>query len=113
VTLKIEVSEKTDITVVRLIGSLDSNTTPVLETQLFGLIETGVRRILVDLDAVDFVSSVGLRAFLLAARKLAPGGGALSVCGPNEAVRETFDASGFSKLFRVYGNEQEALSDLG
>jgi anti-anti-sigma factor len=111
--VNIEVIEESDITIVRLTGSLDSNTTPVLETQLFGLIETGVRRILVDLNDVDFVSSIGLRAFLLAARKLAPGGGSLSVCGPNEAVRDTFDASGFSKLFSVYESEKEALSDLG
>jgi anti-sigma B factor antagonist len=111
--MKIEVSEKPGITVVRLAGSLDSNTTPVLEAQLLGIIETGTGRILVDLSEVDFVSSVGLRAFLFAARRLAPGGGALSVCGPNEAVRETFDISRFSELFRVYESEQDALEDQG
>ncbi|MHC5023932.1 MAG: STAS domain-containing protein [Planctomycetota bacterium] len=108
--MKIQTDEHDGVTVLRVIGHLDSNTTPEFEEQLFRIIDARGRRILIDLAEVDFLGSVALRTFLLAARKLAPSGGELSVCGPNEAVRDTLDASGFSKLFGVFETRQEALA---
>jgi anti-sigma B factor antagonist len=110
--MKIDLDEKGGVRILRLAGSLDTNATPEVESQLMRIADESPRRILVDLVDVDFVSSVGFRAFLLAARKIGPAGGTLSICGPNEAVRDAFDMSGFSKLFKVFETEQEALSDL-
>jgi anti-sigma B factor antagonist len=110
--MKIMVSEKAGITVLRLIGNLDTNSTPELDAHLSRLTDTDTRRILVNLGEVDFVSSAGLGALLWAAKALAPCGGTISVCDPNEAVRHAFDASGFSKILRVFENEQDALSTL-
>ncbi len=110
--MNIEVNEKQGVTVFRLVGNLDTNTAPDLEEQLGRIAGTEARRILVDLADVNFVSSLGLRVFLTAARELAPGGGSLSLCGPNEAVRDTLDACGFSKLLQVFDSEQSALAEL-
>ncbi|MHC4211482.1 MAG: STAS domain-containing protein [Planctomycetota bacterium] len=110
--MRITITEKPGITVLRLIGNLDTNSTPDLDAHLSRLIETGTRRILIDLGEVDFVSSAGFGALLSAAQTLTPGGGSLSVCGPNETVRHAFDASGFSKILSVFETEQDALSTL-
>jgi anti-anti-sigma factor len=110
--MKIQLDEQDGVTVLRLAGHLDSNTTPEFETQLFGVVDAGSRRILIDLAEVDFIGSVALRVFLMAARKLAPGGGTLVVCAPNEAVRDTLEVSGFSKLLQVFESHQEALAHL-
>jgi anti-anti-sigma factor len=110
--MKIELDDQEDVTVFRLVGHLDSNSTPEFEEHLFRVIDEGSRRILIDLVDVDFIGSVALRTFLLAARKVAPAGGVMGLCGPNEAVRETLDASGFSKLMQVFDNRREALAHL-
>ncbi|MHC4828133.1 MAG: STAS domain-containing protein [Planctomycetota bacterium] len=110
--MRITITENAGITVLRLIGNLDTNSTPELEAHLSRLTEAGTRRLLIDLGEVDFVSSAGLGALLSAAQALAPCDGTLSVCGPNEAVRHAFDASGFSRIFKVFENEQDALSSI-
>jgi anti-sigma B factor antagonist len=110
--MKIELTDHDDVTVFRLVGHLDSNSTPEFETYLFRVIDEGSRRILVDLIDVDFIGSVALRTFLLAARKVVAAGGGMGLCGPNEAVRETLDASGFSKLMQVFDSREEALARL-
>ncbi|MHC5027424.1 MAG: STAS domain-containing protein [Planctomycetota bacterium] len=108
--MQIKVADKAGITVLRLTGNLDSTSTPELETHLARLIDSGTRRVVVDLTEVDFVSSAGLGVLLFAAQSLAPSGGTLRVCCPNDAVRYAFDASGFSKILSVFENEQDALS---
>ena len=110
--MKIELVNQDDVTVFRLVGHLDSNSTPDFEAQLFRVIDEGSRRILIDLLDVDFLGSVALRTFLLAVRKVAPAGGAMGLCAPNEAVRETLDASGFSKLVRVFDSREEGVAHL-
>ena len=110
--MNIEVTEHEGITVLGLDGSIDSSTTPTFEAELARAIDAGAKRILIDLSGVDFISSAGLGAFLVAARKLAPGGGTLSVSGPNDSVRDVFDLSGFSTLFKIFHSEGEALANM-
>jgi anti-sigma B factor antagonist len=110
--MQITITEKTGITVVRLVGNLDSNSTPDLDEHLCRLAEAGTQRILIDLGEVDFMSSAGFGALLKAAQTLAPVGGTVSVCSPNEAVRDAFDTTGFSKILGVFETEQDALSTL-
>jgi anti-anti-sigma factor len=108
--MRITVTEKTGTTVLRLNGNLDTTSAPELDEHLSRLTDMGARRLLIDLSEVDFVSSAGLGTLLSTAKALAPCGGTLNLCGPNEAVRQAFDACGFSRIFKVFENEQDALS---
>ena len=99
------------VTLVALAGSLDSNTSPEAQRAIDGLLAGGVRKVVVDCTALDYVSSAGLRVLLGAAKRLT-GGGALRLFGLNESVREVFDISGFSKILSVYGAEGDALRGL-
>jgi anti-sigma B factor antagonist len=110
--MQITVTDKVGITVLRLTGNLDTNSTPELDAELSRLTETGARRILIDLGEVDFMSSAGFGALLSAAQALTPCGGTLILCAPNEAVRHAFDVTGFSKILRVFETEQDALSSF-
>jgi anti-anti-sigma factor len=108
--MRITITEKAGITVLQLIGTLDTNSSPELETHLSRLIEAGIQRLLIDLGEVDFMSSAGFGALLSAAQALTPCGGNLSVCAPNEAVRDAFNVTGFSRILTVFETEQDALS---
>ena len=104
-------SEITDnITVVRLMGNLDTNTSTDAQDYLNKAIDEGASKVVVCFDKVDFVSSAGLRVLLATAKKLGGGGGALRVCGLNETVAEVFEISGFSTILNVFPSETEALA---
>jgi anti-anti-sigma factor len=70
----------------------------------------GVKKILLDLTNLDFISSAGLRVLLATAQELKEDGGDLRVCSLNREVKEVFDISGFSTLLMVFDNEAKALS---
>ena len=101
-----------DVTLVAIVGSLDSNSSPKAQQALDGVLAGGARKIAVDLSGVDYISSAGLRVLLGAAKRLgATGekGGALRLFGLNETVREVFDISGFSTILAVFAAEADAL----
>ena len=101
-----------DVTLVAVTGSLDSNSSPQAQAALDRILAGGARKVAVDLTALDYISSAGLRVLLGAAKRLgATGekGGALRLFGLNETVREVFDISGFATILAVFATEADAL----
>ena len=75
-TMKV-VENKPRVFVVTLAGSLDSTTYPALETKLASLIAEGAAKVLtLDLAALEFISSMGIRVIFKAKKDLARSGGA-------------------------------------
>ncbi len=109
-----DVSTRTqqDITIIAIAGNLDSNTSPVAQQAIEGVLAAGTKKLVVDFSALDYISSAGLRVLLGAAKKLQGSGGALRLFGLNETVREVFEISGFSKILVVRASEAEALAGL-
>lgn len=66
--------------------------------------------VIVDCASLDYVSSAGLRAFLLGARAAQRAGRSFSVCALKPAVRDVFDLSGFSKIIAVHADRATALT---
>jgi len=69
--------------------------------------------VIIDCAGLDYVSSAGLRVFLLAARTSQRAGLALAICALKPAVREVFDVSGFSRVIAVYADRATALAEIG
>jgi anti-sigma B factor antagonist len=69
----------------------------------------GPAAVIIDCSALDYVSSAGLRTFLLSARTAQRGGIAFALCALKPAVREVFDLSGFSRVMAVHPDRATAL----
>jgi anti-anti-sigma factor len=69
--------------------------------------------VIIDCAGLDYVSSAGLRVFLLAARASQRTGLAFAICGLKPAVREVFDVSGFSRVIAVFVDRVNALAQTG
>jgi len=107
--MEIATSEVESVSVVRIAGNLDTNTAPEAQQHLDDLQDAGVDKILVNFEALGYISSAGLRVLLATAKRLGAAGGILHICGLNETVDEVFEISGFSVILSVFGTEQEAL----
>ena len=68
-------------------GRLDTTTAPELEAELKNL--EGVTELKFDLAGLEYLSSAGLRVFLIASKKF----GKVSVHNASDAVKEIFAAS--------------------
>lgn len=102
-----------DTLVVRMSGSLNSNTAGVAAEALDALIANGAPHLLISLRDVDFVSSAGLRVLLAVAKRLNAPGHSLRVSDLNRAVSDVFDISGFRSILRVFETESDALGSSG
>ncbi len=107
--MEISVKTTNEVKVLAFEGRLDTQTSPEAEKQLFQLIEGGDKKILVNLEKLDYISSAGLRVLLAAAKQLRTTHGELRICSLNEVVKEIFDISGFTTIFKVFGSDSEAL----
>ena len=113
-----------DIVTLSLCGKLDSTTAKTFEDAILGRIESGNRRLVIDLSQLDYISSAGLRVFALAGKRLKSTNGKLVLCGFKKTipyytlnripdpVREVFDTSGFSLIFPSYGSHDDAIEAL-
>jgi anti-anti-sigma factor len=68
------------------------------------------RPLVLDLTGVDYVASVGLRVLMLAARQAKAQGGTLGVASLGPLVREIFEISKFTLVFRCFPTVAEALA---
>lgn len=87
--------------VVEPVGRLDSNTARVLDRALSAAVQRGDVSIVLDLQALDYVGSMGLSVLLAAAKRAKAAQGTLRICGMNERVKLVFEMSGFLRLFEV------------
>ena len=100
-----------EVKIIDLDGNLDTNTAPDAEDYLQKIVDEETKKILVNLEKLDYISSAGLRVFLSTAKQLKSSGGELRLCNLNETVQEIFDMSGFSTILSVSDQENAALSD--
>lgn len=66
--------------------------------------------VIIDCAALEYVSSAGLRVFLLAARAAERSGTAFALSALQPAVREVFEVSGFSRMIAVHADRETALA---
>ena len=65
-----------------------------------------------DLSQIDYISSAGLRCFLVAAKRVQPRGGTMVIAQLTPVVKEIFDISRFSMIFPIYETVRDALAQL-
>jgi anti-anti-sigma factor len=68
--------------------------------------------VVLDLSAVDYISSVGLRVLMLAAKQSKSQGGAIAVAALQPVVKEIFEISKFNLVIPSFGSVRDALAEL-
>jgi len=102
--------QKTDqCTIISISGRLDTTNYNQLETKLMGLIDQHHDRILVECSKMDYISSSGLRILLMALKKINQSKGRFVLCGLQENIQEIFEISGFTSIFEIHRNMEDAL----
>ena len=109
--MEISVRAADQVQVLEFAGMLNTQTSPDAQDRLTQLIEAGESKILVNFEKLEYISSAGLRVLLTAAKQLKTAGGELRICSLNDIVKEVFDISGFSTIFKVFSDETEALQE--
>ena len=92
-----------------VVGRLDASTAPVLQARFDGIASPKKRQFILDLHAVDYVSSGGLRVLLLMTKRLAELGGGIVLVDLHPFVEDLLRLSGFHTLIPAVGTCEEAM----
>ncbi len=100
-----------EITKVILAGSLDIAGAAAIDLKM-NLAAGSSKKVLVDLEKVSFIGSMGLRTLIVPARAVKSKGGKMAIYGPNALVTEILKTSGLDTVVPVYHDYQAALDGL-
>jgi len=92
-------------------GRLDAAASPALDNVLAELFERGHDRLVVDMTAVSYISSRGLKSLVSAWRKARERGGDVLLCSLPSHVYKVFETVGFTRVFTIYPDCDAALAD--
>ena len=84
---------------IEIIGRLDTMTAPTLDKMINEELE-GVTELALDMNALEYISSAGLRV-LLSAQKKFQKMGSMKLVGVCEAVMEVFEMTGFADILDI------------
>jgi anti-anti-sigma factor len=99
------------ITKVILDGSLDIAGAAAIDLRM-NLIGGTAKAILVDMQQVTFLGSMGLRSFIAPARALGNRGGKMAIFGPIEMVEKVLTTSGIDSMIPIYHDLDAAVAAL-
>lgn len=86
--------------VVRVAGRLDAVTALEFENHCRQAVEQGERSLILDFGGLEYLSSAGIRAVLIAAKSVAKAGGQFALANVRGVVREVLEVSGLLGIFR-------------
>ena len=97
--LNINQSSEEKTVVLALEGRLDTTTAPELEAVIQEVLPDTTELIL-DFEALEYISSAGLRVLLSTEKKL-NGKGEMKIRKANETILEIFEVTGFSEILTI------------
>ncbi len=108
--LNVTKDQRDNLLLIALNGRLDSTTAPAFEQQLMNDIEQGQHHLVFDCQGLEYISSAGLRVFLMAVKRVKAQQGALAVSGLSSHIREVFEISGFVAILNVVDDLEQAIA---
>ena len=110
--LSIVTDNTQDVTIMNVKGRVDSETAPELDSALKNLLSSDKNKIVLNLEAVEYLSSAGLRALVRALKGAQESGGDLHLSAVSEPIDVILRTVGMLQMFKAFPNNQEAVASF-
>jgi len=109
--MNVQVTKSEDYTLVSVEGRVDTTNAGELEKTMVAVIDGGATKIILDCAGLNYISSSGLRVFLIVQKKMITLKGQFCLCNLQPGIKEIFDISGFSSIFSVFPDLEAAVTN--
>lgn len=98
--------------VLSVAGEIDLFTAPDVKRAASEAIDSGARRIVIDLTDTRFLDSTGLGVLIGIAKRVRPAGGDVAIVNTETTTASTFAITGLDGVLTVVATREEALEEL-
>ncbi|WP_162601794.1 STAS domain-containing protein [Occallatibacter savannae] len=95
--------------VLRVAGRMDAENAVLFERECESCLTDGVRALVIDLTDLKYVSSMGLRSFVMIGQKLKEKGGDFRICCLTGLVRQVFEITRLNQVLPLHDSLESAL----
>ena len=99
--MKVTITQNDNVVEATIEGRLDTVTSSEFEKQLAPFYLTPGIELILDCNAMEYISSAGLRVVLIAHKSITANGGRFVVSNLSKEVRSVFDITGFSRILII------------
>jgi anti-sigma B factor antagonist len=110
VDLAFETFQEAGACVLAVGGDVDLHTAPSLRDRIRGLIDDGVRALVIDMAGVEFLDSTGLGALLGSRKQMYDVDGTMTLAGLSEHVLKVFQITGLDQVFEIHPDRAAAVA---
>lgn len=100
--MNVSVTNAAGYSVVSVYGRVDTTNADEFEKLVMEVVNTGVSKIILECSGLNYMSSSGLRVFLIIHKKMMASKGQLVLCALQPGIAEIFDISGFTSIFSIF-----------
>lgn len=110
--MEINLVQESDLAILQLKGDLDASSSILLDEYLSRVIDEGAKKILVDFEDLQYISSAGLGVFVSYLERLKSSNIALVLFGMTPKVFNVFGILGIDKLMTIVQDKEKAAALL-
>lgn len=97
--MEIAIARQDGAVIVTVSGRLSSAVADLFQERLMAELDDKPTALVMDFSGLRFITSTGLRALIVAAKRARSDGYLIHLCGMAEAIREVFEVSGLLRIF--------------
>jgi anti-anti-sigma factor len=107
--MKLEVNQADKYTVITIKGRIDTISAVEFDGVGQNVLKTENKSVIMDCTDLEYITSSGLRVFLVLQKSMQSKKGRIVFCGFQPGIKEIFDISGFSGIFQIYPDLNAAI----
>jgi anti-sigma B factor antagonist len=101
--------ERDGICILTLSGRLDASNSSEFREKILQIIEDGTRKVILDCENLDYISSAGLRVVLEAIKEIKRHEGKIMLCALQDYIKEVFEIAQFDAFLPIGATLEEAI----
>jgi anti-anti-sigma factor len=109
--MNVNVLKSDDYSIISIEGRVDTTNADEFEKAVMEVVESGINKIILNCSGLNYISSSGLRVFLIVQKKMMATKGQLRLCSLLPGIREIFEISGFTTIFSIFPDQESAVKE--
>lgn len=107
--MKIDVSKKGEIIILKGSGSLDADNIAAFKKTAYDMLDKGTLKFVIDASEIDFVDSMGLGVLISLLRRVKQNDGDIKIASLTPDVQTIFEITKLHRLFDVCESVKDAV----